>query len=66
MMMMKSVSWWRKPEYPEETTDHCGLRLGNQRCGLGGTVFESPPGGLRLGNQRCRLGGTVFDYPPVV
>ena len=21
MMMMKSVSWWRKPEYPEETTD---------------------------------------------
>ena len=23
-MMMKSVFWWRKPEYPEETTD---LRL---------------------------------------
>ena len=21
MMMMKSVSWWRKLEYPEETTD---------------------------------------------
>ena len=21
MMMMKSVYWWRKPEYPEETTD---------------------------------------------
>ena len=21
MMMMKSVFWWRKPEYPEETTD---------------------------------------------
>ena len=20
-MMMKSVLWWRKPEYPEETTD---------------------------------------------
>ena len=20
-MMMKSVFWWRKPEYPEETTD---------------------------------------------
>ena len=20
MMMMKSVFWWRKPEYPEETT----------------------------------------------
>ena len=20
-MMMKSVIWWRKPEYPEETTD---------------------------------------------
>ena len=22
MMMMKSVFWWRKPEYPEESTDH--------------------------------------------
>ena len=21
MMMMKTVFWWRKPEYPEETTD---------------------------------------------
>ena len=21
MMMMKSVFWWRKPEYPEETTN---------------------------------------------
>ena len=21
MMMMKSVFWWRKPEYPEDTTD---------------------------------------------
>ena len=21
LMMMKSVFWWRKPEYPEETTD---------------------------------------------
>ena len=21
MMMMKSVLWWRKPEYPEETAD---------------------------------------------
>ena len=21
MMMTKSVFWWRKPEYPEETTD---------------------------------------------
>ena len=21
MMMMKSIFWWRKPEYPEETTD---------------------------------------------
>ena len=20
-MMMKSIIWWRKPEYPEETTD---------------------------------------------
>ena len=23
MMMMKSVIWWRKPAYPEETTDLC-------------------------------------------
>ena len=22
MMMVKSVCWWRKPEYPEETTDY--------------------------------------------
>ena len=22
-MMMKSVFWWRKPEHPEETTEHC-------------------------------------------
>ena len=39
-MMMKSVFWWRKPEYPEETTDRVswsdchGVRkfnwLGNQ------------------------------------
>ena len=21
MMMIKSVFWWRKPEYPEESTD---------------------------------------------
>ena len=24
MMMMKSVFWWRKPEYPEKTTDLYG------------------------------------------
>ena len=24
MMMMKSVIWWRKPEYPEETTEYSG------------------------------------------
>ena len=24
-MMMKSVFWWRKPEYPEETTDLRGV-----------------------------------------
>ena len=23
MMTMNSVFWWRKPEYPEETTDLC-------------------------------------------
>ena len=31
-IMMKSVFWWRKPEYPEETTDlrqvqMCGERI---------------------------------------
>ena len=31
MMMMKSVFWWRKPEYPEETTDlrGGGVCIGN-------------------------------------
>ena len=29
MMIMKSVFWWRKPEYPEETS--CCLKLGCQR-----------------------------------
>ena len=34
-MMMKSVFWWRKPEYPEETTD----RLSWSDC-HGVTVME--------------------------
>ena len=29
-MMMKSVFWWRKPEYPEETTDLRQVR--NHQC----------------------------------
>ena len=36
MMMMKSVFWWRKPEYPEETTDLWQGTMGDQwsvRCG---------------------------------
>ena len=36
MMMMKSVFWWRKPEYPEETTElrqvtDCSLVVGVDR-----------------------------------
>ena len=45
-MMMKSVFWWRKPEYPEETTD---LRQVTDEtfhtCGL------CPARGLNLGRS---------------
>ena len=34
MMMMKAVYWWRKPEYPEETTDLRQVR--NRGWGGGG------------------------------
>ena len=40
-MMMKSVFWWRKPEYPEETTD---LRTAE---GEGWDVYVRH-GGIRL------------------
>ena len=33
MMMMKSVLWWRKPEYPEETTDLRQVELEARRSG---------------------------------
>ena len=35
MMMMKSVFWWRKPEYPEETTDQLfSNRPGHVEAGM--------------------------------
>ena len=37
MMMMKSVFWWRKPEYPEETTD---LRQVHGMHSGGGSPFS--------------------------
>ena len=41
MMMMKSVIWWRKPEYPEETTD---LRqVTDERVCVFVNVFTPPP-----------------------
>ena len=48
-MMMKSVFWWRKPEYPEETTD---LR---QVLGFTDDTFHTyglcPVRGLNLGHS---------------
>ena len=35
MMMMKSVFWWRKPEYPEETPGYSGT------CPLGRYVKKN-------------------------
>ena len=32
MMMMKSVIWWRKPEYPEETTDLRQVTTEKESC----------------------------------
>ena len=68
MMMMKSVFWWRKPEYPEETTD---LRQVTDETFH--TYGLCPIRGLNLGrsgvkqrelgdsedNVRTRSGGTV-------
>ena len=36
MMMMKSVFWWRKPEYPEKTTDLRQITEGLGGVGWGG------------------------------
>ena len=46
MMMMKSVFWWRKPEYPEETTD---LRQVTDETFH--TYGLCPVGGLNLGRS---------------
>ena len=45
-MMMKSVLWWRKPEYPEETTD---LRQVTDETFH--TYGLCPVGGLNLGRS---------------
>ena len=50
MMMMKSVFWWRKPEYPEETTD---LRqVTDETFHTYGLCPCSP--GIELGPQRVK------------
>ena len=36
MMMMRSVFWWRKPEYPEETTD---IRHPTDEADMRGSLF---------------------------
>ena len=46
-MMMKTVLWWRKPEYPEETTD---LR---QVTGETFHIRPLPSPGIELGPQWC-------------
>ena len=51
MMMMKSVFWWRKPEYPEETTD---LRQVTDETFHTYRDIRPPPSpGIELGPQRC-------------
>ena len=47
-MMMKSVVWWRKPEYPEETTN---LRQVTDETFSHIRPLPSP--GIELGPQRC-------------
>ena len=59
MMMMKSVFWWRKPEYPEETTD---LRQvtdeTSHTCGL------CPVRGLNLGRSSVKQSELRRDSSP--
>ena len=47
-MMMKSVLWWRKPEYPEETTDL--WQVTDETCSH---IRPLPSPGIELGPQRC-------------
>ena len=64
-MMMKSVFWWRKPEYPEETTD---LRQVTDETAAtdGGDVFANDgfkirgwdETGLQVGSVR-RFGSSI-------
>ena len=49
MMLMKSVFWWRKPEYPEETTD---LRQGTDET-FDTYGLDLPSPGIEPGPQRC-------------
>ena len=48
MVMMKSVFWWRKPEYPEETTD---LRQIHVTEDIFHTYGLCPVRGLNLGRS---------------
>ena len=57
MMMMKSVFWWRKPEYPEETTD---LRQVTDETFH--TVQRLPSPGIELGLQLLYIGNMLIVY----
>ena len=64
MMMMKSVFWWRKPEYPEETT---GLQLCSSKTitfntsGASGADPGFLKGGSILGLQAKKKRGGVQE-----
>ena len=49
-MMIKSVFWWRKPEYPEETTD---LRQVTDETSYGEYIFHDKiyPGGVDISRE---------------
>ena len=55
MMMMKSVFWWRKPEYPEETTD---LRQVTEERKRGGEREE----GMGKGEGGKGRGGSLDTF----
>ena len=66
-MMIKSVFWWRKPEYPEETTD---LRQVTDETSLTGTRFlstcmlkdaEQDVTSLQIAQSVC---GALMNVPP--
>ena len=60
-MMMKSVFWWRKPEYPEETTD---LWRGGDYDDDEMSVSLAEETGTPRGNHRPTARGGGGGYSP--